>query len=227
MGARWCGVEQRSKPYGPHTAETHFHTLGHRPQPAWMIPQKIAPASPDRLAAHLVSPHPDAGRYPRWGAGWARPPNGLPRVGASLVGTRWGRAGTRAAHPHSSSPYSDLVFPDSDRGPPPTTTRLHKHAIPPQSPHHGRPQETPLHGPSRAWAGTRAAHQPHPFAMPSAFCVIPSAAEESETVAERCDAVRARTFRVEPAWRQDDVLRFLGCARNDTKGLTVTEQGSQ
>ena len=72
------------------------------------------------------------------------------------------------------------------------------------------------------------------------FIVIPSAAEESEPVAERCDAAHARTFCVEPAWRQDDVLRFLGCARNDNertrnnnerartdrKGLGLTKKGS-
>ena len=46
------------------------------------------------------------------------------------------------------APTPALVFPDSDRGP----LRLHrldKRTLTPRSPVHGRPQETPLQGPSR------------------------------------------------------------------------------
>ena len=51
VGARWVEVGKRLVSHCALTAETHFHTLGRRQQPAWVIPMKTARPAPIDLPA--------------------------------------------------------------------------------------------------------------------------------------------------------------------------------
>ena len=121
VGARWCGVGQRSKTHGEHIAETHFHTLGRRPQPAWVIPLKIPRPAPHRITRERTSPRTTS-------TAALTPHSSSPRTGR--VQRRWRDLAAPALlslSPRTRSivtPYPFFVSPHLDAGPVPMVLRL-------------------------------------------------------------------------------------------------------
>ena len=112
---------------------------------------------------------PDSIRYPRWGPGRAGTPFGYNPAPRTCVPPLPPSTGA-----HKRRPYMVPAGPGPGspiHQPPPTDRRtppFHRHAVVTTSsrtsqPLHGRPQETPLHSPSRGWAGVRARHTPPTF----------------------------------------------------------------